>query len=294
MGSVPFVKIQGAGNDFIFIDLRKTVFGSFSSLSRAEFVAKICDRHFGVGADGLVFVEAVASPQTGALASHQADLQWDFYNTDGSFAEMCGNAARCMGLWAALYANLPRFKFATRAGVVRADVLLPIESGLENPRVTVDLDFVKIEWQDIHYKNQGEDKAAVLVNTGVPHAVVEVPSLDNLSLFKEDIAALRFHPQAGERGANVTFLQRGSELRTVTFERGVEDFTLACGTGVLAAAAVALRGTHQAKAELRTPGGVLQVVLGLTSGATLVGDASVVFVGEFNGAEVKLNKGSLK
>jgi diaminopimelate epimerase len=255
---IEFIKIQGTGNDFIFVDLRGRDLGQASQLARPEIVRRLCDRQFGIGADGLIFVES-------ASAGADYDLNWDFYNNDGSMAEMCGNAARCMGRWAYHVLNLSTSKFMTVAGVVRAEVV--------NDDISVFLDFVKLEFKDLD--------GATLVNTGVPHAVVEVESLSEIlqTGASATIDKFRFHAQAGARGANVTFLVRSTPLQTVTFERGIEDFTLACGTGVLAAAAVALRGKTQLEADVVAPGGKLHVRFLEGQGAVLSGRADISFYG---------------
>jgi diaminopimelate epimerase len=253
-------KLVATGNDFIFVDARKALPSAFASVERAVFARKICDRHFGVGADGLVFVE------------DKGGLSWDFYNSDGSHAEMCGNATRCMGRWANLIVGVPGVEFMTAAGLVRTK----IEANL----IASELPFVKA---DIKQFSFGGDKKreAFFVNTGVPHAVVDIDSISRAADDREALSALRFHPITGLRGANVTFLETISktEFRTVTFERGVEGFTLSCGTGVLAAAAVGLsRAGGAMDAQLETPGGKLTVHYGLGfKGVTLTGPAELIF-----------------
>jgi diaminopimelate epimerase len=234
-------KLVATGNDFVFIDARQDLPAPFASADRAFLARKICDRHFGVGADGLVFVEGKGS------------LSWDFYNSDGSHAEMCGNATRCMGRWADLVMTSPEVEFTTVAGMVRTKKA----AGL----IASELPFVKAEVKQFSF-GSNQKREAFLVNTGVPHAVVDIDSIERAAADREALSALRFHPFTGARGANVTFLETCSqtEFRTVSFERGVEGFTLSCGTGVLAAAAVGLsRAGGAMDAKLETPGGKLTV-----------------------------------
>jgi diaminopimelate epimerase len=261
-------KIVGTGNDFLFIDARAGLERPFAAISRAELSRKLCDRHFGVGADGVVFVES---------SQPVPRLKWDFYNSDGSEAEMCGNASRCMGRWAKRQLNLPNVEFDTVAGLVRASA----DDG-DDQMVSSVLDYVQITFQPISYEpvGGGEKRKAHLVNTGVPHAVVEISDIAKAKVAMDDIRALRHHPQAGPNGANVTFLQilSANRFATVTFERGIEDFTLSCGTGVLAAGAVGLFQSGQAEAELTTPGGTLHVSYGKNwKGAVLRAPAQFLF-----------------
>lgn len=273
MGPLHLVKIQGAGNDFLFIDLRTTSLQNFTTLSRTELVRRIADREFGIGADGVVFVENGGSEVT---------FSWDFYNKDGSTAEMCGNAARCMGRWGQLFAGKSQFNFRTIAGDVEV-------RGVDDFAIEASLPFVKIEMKNLNYTVGGETRKALFVNTGVPHLVVEVAKLEQAYKMLDHVQALRFHPEVGLRGSNVTFVERVSEkkFKTVTFERGVEGFTLACGTGVLAAAAEGIQGETDITVEVEAPGGTLQVIFPKKGGAVLTGPAKLVF-------EAKVNEELLK
>lgn len=272
MAPLRLVKIQGAGNDFLFIDLRATSIQNFTTLNRTELVRRIADREFGIGADGVVFVENGGSEVT---------FSWDFYNKDGSTAEMCGNAARCMGRWGQLFAGKSDFNFRTVAGDVQ---VRGVEEAIE-----VFLPFVEIEMKNLNYNLGGETRKALFVNTGVPHFVVEVAKLDQAYKMLDHVQALRFHPEVGPRGSNITFVERVTDLKfkTVTFERGVEGFTLACGTGVLAAAAEGIQGKTDVTVEVEAPGGTLQVVFPKKGGAILIGPAKLVF-------EAKVNEELLK
>jgi diaminopimelate epimerase len=259
-------KIVGTGNDFVFIDARAALSPEFEARSRPELTRRICDRHFGMGADGVVFV---------GPGSSATSLAWDFYNSDGSEAEMCGNASRCMGRWAQRKLGLKSIVFQTKAGTVRAVC--------EGKGIESHLDYLSLKFDVLEYEVGGGRKSADFVNTGVPHAVVRLEHIEDARAAQADIEALRFHPAAGPRGTNVTFFAPDksgapASFETVTFERGVEGFTLSCGTGVLAAAAIGLRASALSEAKLTTPGGPLQVSYGQNfRGAVLKGPADFLF-----------------
>ena len=214
--------MNGAGNDFVLIDNRaRTV-----KLSRDQ-VVRLCDRHRGVGADGVLLL--VPS------ATGKADWAWEFYNRDGSTGEMCGNGARCFARFVQKVTKLSQeLSFETEAGVITAT--------FQGERVTVSLTrpgelrlnqqvALSVGTETIHS-----------INTGVPHAVLFVPDTDRVIMHQLG-PEIRRHPHFGPKGTNVNFAQRlGAEvIRVRTFERGVEGETLACGTGVTAAALIAAR-----------------------------------------------------
>ncbi len=274
MKPLPFFKIVGTGNDFVFIDLRSSVLREFSHFAKSELVARMCDRHRGIGADGVVFVENAPAFKGARIGEKPPALSWDFYNSDGSSAEMCGNAARCMGRWADAVLHESSIRFQTLAGIVEAHATLA--------EVSVTLGFVRLQQTEVKYQIGANEKSALLLNTGVPHIVVEVTAIEKAAEMMEEIAALRFHPAAGAAGANVTFLQveAPQKFRTTTFERGVEGFTLACGTGVIAAAAVGLRQSAANSADLKTAGGLLRVKFSADRKSVgLSGAADIVFTG---------------
>ncbi len=264
------MKLVGTGNDFLFIDARDRLPGKFASVSRPEIVRKLCDRHFGLGSDGLVFVENAGD-----------DYRWDFYNTDGSHAEMCGNATRCFGRWAQISLGLSQIKFETLAGHVTVT--------LQGKEISSHLDFVSAQPKLMRLSVSGKDVDAYWINTGVPHLVMKVESIAEGRLKLDVIRALRHHPDGGARGANVTLLKISgpSTFETVTYERGVEGFTLSCGTGVIAAAAVGLQmfsGTREKlEAAVTTPGGKLSVRFEPDfNGVTLTAPAEKIFETELD------------
>ncbi len=261
----PFYKIVGTGNDFLFLDFRDDYLTDVNRpVARAEFVRRIANRHTGVGSDGVVFVEKQGS-----------DLKWDFYNPDGSSAAMCGNALRCMGRWAKTVLGKDEVQFHTRLGLVTVRY--------EGGRFNAQLRGLNVSPRALPYEIDGSPLEASLINTGVPHAVVRVSTISNEDFLLKHVPHLRRHPVAGIEGANVTFVQvvDAKEFKTVTFERGIEDFTLSCGTGVLAAAAEGLGFIpSETSAKLTTPGGILEVIYKDNfSVAHLIGPAEVICSG---------------
>jgi len=217
-----FTKMNGAGNDFILIDNRSRSL----RLSRDQ-VARLCHRQRGVGADGLLLLVP--------CSSGRADWAWEFFNSDGSPAEMCGNGARCFARFVqGLTRTRDPLTFETGAGVITAR--------FEGPDVTVNLTAP----QDLKLNQTLDLKSgpqlAHSVNTGVPHAVVLVPDAD-AAMVQSVGSEIRHHPRFAPRGTNVNFVQvLGPQLiRVRTYERGVEGETLACGTGVTASALVCAR-----------------------------------------------------
>lgn len=216
-----FTKMNGAGNDFVLIDNRDAGI----RLDRPQIV-RICDRHRGVGADGVLLL---------VPGSPEADWAWDFYNSDGSSGEMCGNGARC---FARFVQRLTRrdtpFKVATGAGIITVS--------FRGERVTVHLtapvDLCLNEWLAL---STGKETVHS-INTGVPHAVLFVEDADR-AMVQQLGPEVRRHSRFAPRGTNVNFVQvlGNRRVRVRTYERGVEGETLACGTGVTASALVASR-----------------------------------------------------
>ncbi|OGX40428.1 MAG: diaminopimelate epimerase [Omnitrophica WOR_2 bacterium RIFCSPHIGHO2_02_FULL_68_15] len=213
-----FVKMVGTGNDFVVLDLRHhRVRDNLLALAR-----DLCRRAQSVGADGLLTVER----------SRQADVKMRVINPDGSEADMCGNGARCVAHYAARGRRGRSLTLETKAGLVQAElvtadrvrVTLPMPSPILAVRLTV----------------LGRTLTAYALNTGVPHAVVLAPDLRRVDVQTLG-AAIRRHRAFAPAGTNVDFIQPADRhtLRARTYERGVEDETLACGTGAVASALAA-------------------------------------------------------
>ena len=211
--------MNGAGNDFVLIDNRQRKI----QLSREQIV-RLCHRQRGVGADGLFLL--VPS------SSGKADWAWEFYNSDGSSAEMCGNGARCFARFISSKVGAKdRTTFETGAGVITAT--------FNGERVTVNLTAPK-ELKLDQWVPLASGKLQVhSLNTGVPHAIVFVPDADK-AMVQQLGAEIRFHPHFAPKGTNANFVQLlgPNFIRVRTYERGVEGETLACGTGVTASALI--------------------------------------------------------
>jgi len=214
--------MNGAGNDFVLLDNRRQEF----RLSR-EQVIRICDRHRGIGADGIM----ILIPS----ASGKADCAWEFYNSDGSSGEMCGNGARCFARFVQKRTGLNRdFSFETGAGIINAQ--------FNGNAVTVSLTKPKDLRLNERVPLSAGEQAIHSLNTGVPHAVLFVPNADKAMVDKLG-SEIRRHPHFAPKGTNANFVQLlgPNQIRVRTFERGVEGETLACGTGVTASALVSAR-----------------------------------------------------
>lgn len=261
-----FTKMNGAGNDFVLLDGRARSI----NLTRDQIV-RLCDRHRGVGADGVIIL--VPS------ASGKADWAWEFYNSDGSAGEMCGNGARCFSRFVQKRTGLKRdFRFETGAGIIAAH--------FQGGRVTVNL----TEPKDLRLSEKVPLSAGAetvhSLDTGVPHAVLFVPDADK-AMVAQLGPEIRHHAHFKPRGTNVNFVQvlGPSHIRVRTFERGVEGETLACGTGVTASALVASR-VHKFSSPVKVQvqgGEQLEVSFTVRNGAfsdvRLTGPAEFVFDG---------------
>lgn len=273
MASIRFTKMQGAGNDFIVVNNMEL------GLDPALFPAiakRVCTHRVSLGGDALMVADF---PQNGG------DLRMRFYNADGTEGEMCGNGARCLA------------RYAYEKGLSGESVTIETVAGdvygwrqsqreyrikLNTPEV-LELDY-PVELDGVEY----ECSYVELGNPGLPHAVVHFPGLAQKSLdwMRPLGAALRSHP-AFPKGANVNFwdIEADGTIRELTFERGVEDFTLACGTGSGSTGAVlTLRGLTQAKPVCLTMmGGQLKVEVehtgGKVTGLYLIGDTNIVAEG---------------
>ena len=219
---IAFDKMEGAGNDFVIVDHRQRI---IPDGRKAEFAVAACHRKYGIGADGLVLVEHANDGDA------DARFAWDFYNADGTPAGMCGNAARCVALFARRHGvvDADSFNFRSLAGLIGVRLF-------DGGQVRVAMTDASAPRLFPRLEAAGTVLDAWWMDTGVPHAVVAAAEVDRVDVAKLG-KALRHHPVFGEAGANVNFVERlGDHLRIRTYERGVEGETLACGTGAAASA----------------------------------------------------------
>jgi diaminopimelate epimerase len=219
MKNIEFYKMSGSGNDFIIIDNRNNIVDE-SDLS--NFIVNVCRRKMSVGADGVILVENTGN----------ADFKWRFFNSDGSVAEMCGNGARCVARFAYLN-NIAgsNMSFETLAGLVKAEVI--------EERVKVKMtDPFDLE-MDVTIELKNGLTSIYSINTGVPHVVMVKNSIDDIDIVKIG-REIRYHDRFSPAGTNVNFVchVKDNTIAIRTYERGVEDETLACGTGAAASAIV--------------------------------------------------------
>ncbi|MEE9255660.1 MAG: diaminopimelate epimerase [bacterium] len=269
-GNIRFTKLSGSGNDFIFIDNRDRRFDADAMIG---FVRSVCRRGVSIGADGLMFIEP----------SERADFKWRFFNADGSEAEMCGNGGRCAVRFAErIGIGSGSFSFETIAGVIDAT----IEGSCVKLRMTQPTDFRP----GVEVGLNGRSVTVDCLNTGVPHAVSFVEDAGAAAVVG-DGRLIRRHDLFAPAGANANFCQvtgpRAVTLRT--YERGVEDETLACGTGAVAAAILAAtRGLVEPPVDVRVRSGETLTIYFTGRGADVAdvymeGETRLVYEGEMTG-----------
>jgi len=227
-----FYKYQGTGNDFILIDNRQN-----NVLLTNEQVKLLCDRRFGIGADGLMLLELEPG----------SDFKMVYYNSDGNPSSMCGNGGRCITA------------FAKHLGVIKNSAKFLAIDGLHEATIDEN-EIVSLKMQDVKTVEMGDD--FFYLNTGSPHFVKMVDDVERFDV-KKNGALIRNNDRFKEEGTNVNFIERKDDALFVrTYERGVEDETYSCGTGVTAAALVAaIKGISNGKNNclINTLGGNLEV-----------------------------------
>ena len=250
-----FYKYQGTGNDFVIIDNRNHIFPS----NNTELIAQICDRKFGVGADGLLLLEG----------NSEVDFTMIYYNADGNLGSMCGNGGRCM------------VHFANFLGIIDNKTTFEAVDGLHEASINEGIVSLKMN----NVEGIKVTSGYTFLDTGSPHHVEIVSELETYNVAKEG-AFLR-NGIYGKEGSNINFVEPISENKFAvrTYERGVEAETLSCGTGVTAVA-IALFETNKTslnKVTLRTQGGDLKVSFNKTEkgyeNVYLIGPATQVFKG---------------
>jgi diaminopimelate epimerase len=216
---IEFTKMVAAGNDFVVIENKLRPAGC----RLQNFAREICNRKYGVGADGLLVYEK----------SRVADVKMRIFNPDGSEPDMCGNGARCFSLFvsAKRKAKTAKLKIETKSGIVDAQVHRElVKVKLTNPKT------IKL---NIPIQINNRTLRVNFINTGVPHVVIFVQGLDNIDVLSLG-RQIRYHQRFAPKGTNVNFVEvtGKSQIKLRTYERGVEDETLACGTGSTAAALI--------------------------------------------------------
>jgi diaminopimelate epimerase len=269
MASIPFFKMSGAGNDFVVLDNRQAqVSGDLN-----RFAESVADRKRGIGGDGVLLVEP----------SSRKDFRMRYFNADGSEADMCGNGGRCIARFANLVgAAGTKMQFENLAGDFQATVL---------PDGQVDLQMTLPHSMklDMELPVDGKTLKGHFLNTGVPHVVVPVDDIDAVDVFNLG-KALRFHEAFAPKGTNANFVQvtGPNSISVRTYERGVEDETLACGTGSVAAAILMARsGKVASPVAVKTHGGdILTISFDLKGDSAenvfLKGQAEVTFEGQLD------------
>ncbi|TMM53629.1 diaminopimelate epimerase [Maribacter algarum] len=252
---ITFFKYQGTGNDFVIIDNRNLYFPKENS----ELVATLCDRKFGVGADGLILLE------------NDPDLDFNmvYYNSDGNTSTMCGNGGRCL------------VAFAQFLGVIDKECVFNAIDGKHT--ATIDNGIVSLQMKDVSEVTTKPN--SFYLDTGSPHHVQLVENLKDFNVPIEG-AKLRYGIY-GESGSNINFVEQKADdsFAVRTYERGVENETLSCGTGVTAVAIAMYEAgkTNHTKIDIETEGGYLAVHFESVNGyknVFLVGPARQVFKGE--------------
>ena len=230
---IQFYKYQGTGNDFVMIDNRDDFFPK----NNIQLIEKICDRRFGIGADGLILLEN----------DEATNFKMVYYNSDGNESSMCGNGGRCL------------VAFAKKLKIINDNAFFIATDGLHHATI-LENENVSLQMKDVNEVKITSDY--VFLNTGSPHHVVLVSDLDNYNV-KTNGATIRYSDLYGKAGSNVNFVSQISDnhFRLRTYERGVEDETLSCGTGATATAIAmnAIGNTNATEINLDVEGGKLKV-----------------------------------
>jgi diaminopimelate epimerase len=255
---INFTKYQGTGNDFVMIDNREGIFPK----NDTQLIEKLCDRRFGIGADGLILLENDA----------ETDFRMVYYNSDGNESSMCGNGGRCL------------VAFAKSLNAIGDETDFIATDGLHHASIIGD-GTISLQMKEVEEVKTESDY--VFLNTGSPHHVMMVDDLQNYDV-KTNGAKIRYSDLYGKAGSNVNFVKQlgDNHFALRTYERGVEDETLSCGTGATAAAiAMHMLGkTNSHHIQLDVEGGKLEVSFvkegDRYTNVFLKGPATFVFEGE--------------
>jgi diaminopimelate epimerase len=257
--TIPFSKYQGTGNDFILIDNRTPLL----SPDNFELIAKLCDRRFGIGGDGLILLQEKKG----------FDFHMVYFNADGKESSMCGNGGRCI------------VAFAKKLGLIETDCVFDAIDGRHEAKID-EHNYVQLKMKDI--ATYETDEEAYIMDTGSPHYVIFVEDIDDINVY-ENGRAIRYSEPFRKNGINVNFVEKTENgLIVATYERGVEDETFSCGTGVTAAAIsyhLNQNLTTHTRVPIQTKGGNLEVHFSPTENGFedvwLCGPGSLVFEGNY-------------
>lgn len=256
---INFFKYQGAGNDFILIDHTMSPLDAIDN----ELVEKLCNRRFGIGADGLMY-----------LTQHENyDFEMHYFNADGKLGSMCGNGGRCI------------VAFAKHLGIVDKETSFLAVDGPHYAKISENGEWIDLQMIDVEVVTKDID--AYVLNTGSPHYVKIQENLQDLDVFTEG-KKIRYNDTYSDKGINVNFVEdKGDHLFVRTYERGVEDETYACGTGVTAVAMAMAKHKNligSIKTDIKVLGGDLKITFvydgNKFTNVFLCGPAKLVFEGE--------------
>jgi diaminopimelate epimerase len=250
-----FNKYQGAGNDFIIIDNRK----GFFNADNHELINRLCDRRFGIGADGLILI----------CSSHDYDFEMKYFNSDGKEGSMCGNGGRCSAA------------FAVKEGIAEKEMYFKAADGVHKASMKGQL--ITLSMNDV--RETKIINGNYFINTGSPHYIIFSDDIENIDVSSKG-KEIRMSPDFSPGGTNVNFVQiTKTQIFVRTFERGVEAETLSCGTGVTASAIASVLAGHfdSNNVSVRTKGGDLTVSFNKSgkevTDIRLTGPATFVFEG---------------
>jgi diaminopimelate epimerase len=253
-----FYKYQGTGNDFIILDNRD---GKYNLLTDAA-IEKMCDRKFGIGADGLMLLENAEG----------YDFKMKYHNADGKEGSMCGNGGRCL------------VQFARDKGIIKDNYLFIATDGPHEASIQEN-GLVRLKMKDVDHIESNIESSTL--NTGSPHYIHWVNTLDGYDVFTEG-RNIRYNDTFKQEGINVNFVKKEEDgIRVRTYERGVEDETLSCGTGVTAAAIASAVNMGPQQVNVKVEGGDLAVSFNRIgekefTDVWLIGPATFVFTGNYS------------
>lgn len=256
--NIQFYKYQGTGNDFVILDNRN---GQYNGLTTAQ-IKLMCDRRFGIGGDGLMLLNLLEG----------YDFEMKYYNADGGESSMCGNGGRCL------------VKFAYDMGITKTSYHFLASDG-PHEATFGDTGWVRLKMKNVD--EMDEDEGNCVVDTGSPHYVKIVNDVKHYDVFEEG-KRIRYNKKYRQEGINVNFVEiEHGHIYVRTYERGVENETFSCGTGVTASALACAHNTGFNRVEVQTLGGSLAVEFKKDtedrfSNVWLCGPAAFVFKGEIN------------